>query len=549
MSSISSRTIHLGILLFYTSLIFHFVVGFKRLNPSNINWITSTWDEDYWIAYVGWEQFRQSPWSFPPAENPRVGRELSGSIIHSGGIPLFEIPLKVINDILPDSFQYFGIWIFFCFIGQAISGWKIAGLTSKSYVLRHMASVGLLFSPIFLSKINQHHGLVAQFLIVFAIYLVFRKDKRRRFIYWTILLACSALVHAYIAAMVALMFTSSISDSLIKKRLGIGEFTKGLVGCLIGFFLSLWASGYFLLGGTGLDTGWPNWLWKMDLLQPFNFAGWSHSLSWLRQDLIGNTEGFAYLGVWPIILIFVSIVLNPRLFLQILAKVRNNPTFSLLLVVLLLFALTNKITVGRNEFEYRIPNFFEDYYGIFRASGRFFWPIYYLIILLALHVIAKIDRERYARIILGLLLCFHIVDTEKYWGGISSINDVEEIDNRFIGLKSERWNELLSNRNSIISIPITSDLPRTRRCPNWEKINFLAMQNEIATNCVYLARFDVSKILESKSIIEQSLKMGAIEPDLLYILTQQEIERFERVLLKNGVTFESIDGIWVVYKD
>ena len=108
----------------------------------------------------------------------------------------------------------------------------------------------------------------------------------------------------------------------------------------------------------------------MDLLQPFNFAGWSHSLSWLRQDLIGNTEGFAYLGVWPIILIFVSIALNPRLFLQILAKVRKNPIFSLLLVVLLLFALTNKITVGRNEFEYRIPNFLEDYYGIFRASGR-----------------------------------------------------------------------------------------------------------------------------------------------------------------------------------
>jgi hypothetical protein len=101
-------------------------------------------------------------------------------------------------------------------------------------------------------------------------------------------------------------------------------------------------------------------LWKMDLLQPFNFAGWSHSLSWLRQDLIGNTEGFAYLGVWPIILIFVSIALKPGMFLQILAKVKNNPTFSLLLVALLLFALTNKITVGRNKFEYRIANLLLD---------------------------------------------------------------------------------------------------------------------------------------------------------------------------------------------
>jgi hypothetical protein len=164
-------------------------------------------------------------------------------------------------------------------------------------------------------------------------------------------------------------------------------------------------------------------------------------------------------------------------------------------------------------------------------------------------VIAKIDRERYARVILGVLLCFHIVDTEKYWGSISSINNVEEIDNRFIGLKSERWNELLNNRNSMISIPITSDLPRTRKCPNWEKINFLAMQNEITTNCVYLARFDVSKILESKSRIEQNLRKGAIEPDSLYILTQQEIERFESVLSKNGVTFEYLDGIWVAYKD
>lgn len=129
------------VLFIYTLLMFDLIVGIARLNPSNINWIASTQDVDYWQGYISWEQFRKTPWGLPLAENPRVGEELSGSIIHSGGIPLFEIPLKTMNYFLPETFQYFGMWTLFCFLGQAIAGYKIAGLIFKSIVLRHMIAI------------------------------------------------------------------------------------------------------------------------------------------------------------------------------------------------------------------------------------------------------------------------------------------------------------------------------------------------------------------------------------------------------------------------
>lgn len=537
------------VLFTYTSLIFHLIVGVARLNPLNINWIAATQDVDFWTGYLSWEQFRKTPWGIPLAENPRVGEELSGSIIHSGGIPLFEIPLKGINAFLPETFQYFGIWTLFCFVAQAIAGWKISGLIFKSSVLRHMVVIALLFSPIFLNRVNWHQGLIAQFFILIAIYLVFRKDVRVPFLYWGILLACSFLVHGYIAVMVTLIFLTSILDALIKNRLTIGDFTKGLFVCTPGVLISLWISGYFMIGQTGLNSGWPNWLWKMDLLQPLNFAGWSHSLSWLQENQVGNLEGFAYLGVWPIALGLIALAINRGSLNPIFENARNNPSLSLLLFAFFLFSLSNKVTLGRKEFNYQIPSFIEGYYGVFRASGRFFWPVYYLIIITALCLLKNSIKERYAIVLLGMSLTFHIVDTEKYWGNISRINHERKIDEKFVGLKDSRWDELLYNRKSILVIPITSQLPRIPSCPTFEKIGYLAMRKNISTNCVYLNRYDSNKIQESKLRLEMSLESGTLKADSLYILTQQDIERFKSSFLKYGVVFESVDGLWVAHKD
>ena len=537
------------VLLTYTSLIFHLIVGVARLNPLNINWIAATQDVDFWAGYLSWEQFRKTPWGIPLAENPRVGEELSGSIIHSGGIPLFEIPLKGINAFLPETFQYFGIWTLFCFVAQAIAGWKISGLIFKSSVVRHMVAIALLFSPIFLNRVNWHQGLIAQFFILIAIYLVFRKDVRVPFLYWGVLLACSFLVHGYIAVMVTLIFLTSILDALIKNRLTIREFIKGLFGCTPGVLTSLWISGYFMIGHTGLNSGWPNWLWKMDLLQPLNFAGWSHSLSWLQESQVGNLEGFAYLGAWPIALSLIALAINRGSLNLIFENARKYPSFVLLVFAFFLFSLSNKVTLGRKEFNYQIPSFIEGYYGIFRASGRFFWPVYYLIIIIALFLLKKSIKEQYAIALLGISLIFHIVDTEKYWGNISRINHEKKIDEKFVGLKDSRWDELLDNRKSILVIPITSQLRRIPSCPTFEKIGYLAMRKNISTNCVYLNRYDSNKIQESKLRLEMSLEDGTLKADSLYVLTQQDIERFKSNFLKYGVAYESVDGLWVAYRD
>ena len=66
---------------------------------------------------------------------------------------------------------------------------------------------------------------------------------------------------------------------------------------------------------------------------------------------------------------------------------------------------------------------------------------------------------------------------------------------------------------------------------------------------MYLNRYDSNKIQESKLRLEMSLEDGTLKADSLYVLTQQDIERFKSNFLKYGVAYESVDGLWVVYRD
>jgi hypothetical protein len=172
-----------------------------------------------------------------------------------------------------------------------------------------------------------------------------------------------------------------------------------------------------------------------------------------------------------------------------------------------------------------------------------------MIIVAALYLLKNSIKERYAIVLFGILLIFHIVDTEKYWGNISMINHEKKIDKKFVGLRDSRWDELLDSRKAILVIPITSQLPRIPSCPIFEKIGYLAMRKNISTNCVYLSRYDSNKVQESKLSLELSLEGGTLKVDSLYILTQQDIERFKSDFLKNGVAYEYVDGLWVAYKD
>ena len=95
------------------------VVGPKALNPTILDLAQGV---DPFKDYVGWMFFRNSPWAFPIGLNPTYGLEFSTSVVFSDSIPLMAFLFKAISFVLPETFQYLGIWTLICFMLQAVNG-------------------------------------------------------------------------------------------------------------------------------------------------------------------------------------------------------------------------------------------------------------------------------------------------------------------------------------------------------------------------------------------------------------------------------------------
>ncbi|MCI8620626.1 MAG: hypothetical protein HFJ50_02100 [Clostridia bacterium] len=103
---------------FIGMLVFVFVYGFDVLNVTNDEWLYNA--EDLKQHYYGWVFFRNADWTFPIGLFDTLSYPNYASIIFTDSVPLFAIFFKVISGILPETFQYFGIFGLLCYILQGI---------------------------------------------------------------------------------------------------------------------------------------------------------------------------------------------------------------------------------------------------------------------------------------------------------------------------------------------------------------------------------------------------------------------------------------------
>ena len=101
------------------SLFFIGITGGKIIYFSNIDWLFAGTDviADSEQHYIAWLFFKNTPLiQFPLFKNYHYGMEISSSLIHSDSVPLMAIFFKMFKDLIPHHFQYFGLWIYICFV-------------------------------------------------------------------------------------------------------------------------------------------------------------------------------------------------------------------------------------------------------------------------------------------------------------------------------------------------------------------------------------------------------------------------------------------------
>lgn len=497
---------------------FFMVVGLAPLDPINAEWILGRLDPTQ--HYLGWLFYRNGPWAFPIGLNPTFGQDLSSSIVYSDSIPLLAIPFKALAPLLPERFHYFGIWIFACFLLQALLAWKILGLYTQTTILRILGCGLFIFFPPMLWRINTpaggHAALVGHFLILWALYLILRPAQHKRTLLWVLVLCISLLTHFYIFAIVSLLwFVDLLNHLFVQRDINSRNFFNEIILIFICVLLLGWQAGYFsITASLNNDRGYG--FYSMNVLGLIDPQGWSYLVENKTKPSSWG-EGFAFIGSGAIIaggLALLTLVKSSSgNHYQLYVFFKKRPYLGILIIFLTFFAISNRIGFGDHSHTFLLPNLISKAADTLRSSARLFWPIHYLLIIAFFVAIVRAFSKKLAIGILLICLVLQVIDTSKGW-----LNNREQLATKHSAdaykqnLSNSFWGDAGKHYRNLTLVPSSN------RPPNWENFSLFALDYHLSTNAVHMARVDLAKEGASNARLNKIINMGLFNSDTLYIV-------------------------------
>lgn len=482
---------------------FLLIVGPQVLNPENISWLKG----DASLHHQGWAFFRNSEWTIPLGSNPKFGQANHSSIVYSDSIPLMAFFFKPFSPILPVTFQYLGIWTLICFILQAVYSSKLISLFTSSRWIQLLASGVFLISCPMLNRIALHTALVSHFLILWALFLYFKNSKESNAIGWALLLGLSALVHFYIFTIVAYIWMLSLVEVRWSEKLwGNVAIAKELSLVILFQLFIFWQAGYFLSSSSSITAAGYG-AYPMNALSLFDSQGWSNFIRGITKN--GFDEGFNYVGLGGVALLIFAI---PSL-IQVMRKgnliSRKWKVLLYGLIPLYAFSITNNIHIGTFSFQLPLPSIFLELAGILRASGRIFWPVFYVMLIASVALILRFYSKRICIAIFFSTFALQAFDTSPGWLPYKKKIVSLALERQVNIFKGNFWLKVASQYSEIIAIS-----PAILN----QDIALFGAQNNLALNNVPMARSDGRKNEQINIENIQSLKGAGYKKSAIYFL-------------------------------
>jgi hypothetical protein len=512
---------------------FLLVAGPRILRPTNIAWLEHN---DPRVHQTGWEFFRNSDWSFPLAANPDFGLEYASSVLLSDSNILLALAFKPFDGLLPEPFQYFGWWLLLCVVLQAWFGWKLVGLITSAFWPRLLATSFFAFAPPMIWRLQGHANLAAHFLILAGLYLALRPRESRRWGAWALLVVVSSLVHAYLLVMVLVLWLADVGWSVVEGR-PLTEALRELATVGVVLAITMWQAGYFLVPDGALAWGFG--YYRMNLVAPFDAAGWSYMLPTLPTGP-GDYEGFNFLGAGGLLLSAAGLPILLRDRTMLMRLLEKNALIGLALFGLTAFALSNRIGIAHSEFAYPIPQSVENVASLLRSSGRLFWPVYYILLLLIVFVIVRHFRSSVAITMLALALVVQVADTSAGWLDIRRGLMVEPAPSWATPLEDDFWDEAAAEYNAVRIIP-----PQNGH-PDWKTFSDYAARHGLATDGAYLVRASRTDEVRAQERANEVVRNGTFEQDSLYIIDASVLDEVLASIDESRDLLIRVDGFDLV---
>ena len=585
-------------------IVFIAIYGISIINPTNTEWLLHSDDIEGSIDltqhYMGWVYYRDTPWTFPIGLTEGIYNE-PVSVVYTDSIPLFAIFFKIFSGILPNAFQYMGIFGLMCYALMGGFGALVTRRYSHNIIVNVVSSSFFVLSPVLLNRMFLHTALSAHFLIVAAIVLWLYRSKIKRGSYiwlWTVLIAGGTLINAYFTPILfGILLCSILQDIVCGER--IRNCVMLLILPLVITLICAWIIGMFygetnVSGSGGLDI----LSFNLDaLFNPMTYAtDFGHFTHDFREisysSIVRNfplvtpyqNEGFAYLGLGMLILIAVAVVIliayiirrivfNSNIRKDNVIRANNRPISKqdkkkiisyivALLVYFLVFtllAMSPTWTLGQKEIlSIPWPDLIWNLLSTFRSTGRFIWPVYYMIMSIALliptYIFIRHRKETYVNnlflhtnvllvekwivtIIMLLCLFVQVIDLssaikQKHFDFHKEVTYESD-------LQSPLWEEVANKCDKIVVYPPSQDL-------YWDGISALtfeifAKEHDMSMNMTYMSR-DLTDFADEKTREEfEDRANGKTFPTHMYLFLSAKKEELPDGN-KYNLNYYEIDG-------
>lgn len=397
----------------------------------------------------GWWFYAKDTWHFPLLHTSRVDHPEGISIAFTDSIPLaalfFKALMTLFPNFFPEHFHYFGWWIGFVFITQALSATVLLRVLGVKSIFATFIVVAFVLTWPVLHVRYSHAALMLHSILLFGFALYFLGVQRiwrdsavsAAFIAMHVV---SLLVHPYFLPFTFGLYVAFLADSALKN----GKWVKQLLRILFLFIILLALA--MLMGYLGRSTfrGGYGEHYNFNLASPF-----CAELSKLNPCSLGTSalaafEGFNYFGMGLIMLLPIALFINRRTLLQ---TVKQHAAFSLILLGLFVYAVTNHVWLGTHHlFSYPLPAWLDWLTGTFRAAGRFFWLAGYLILFLTLTSLLK-AKNRFFSLLLCAAFVVQIADVKPY------LKQIKTLAEKPTSLNYEAWTPLMAHIDKIVIYP------------------------------------------------------------------------------------------------
>lgn len=381
-----------------TSLAIGLVYSLSLIGPTFIDPYSDYWrylGHDQAQAFIGLHYYLQEPLGWPLFLAKNLGPQ-GANIVFTDSIPIMALIGKLVREFLDVPTPVFVIvWFVLCYCLSALfAALVLRELCGRGMIYIIIGAFAPLTVPIFLFHIG-HYSLIGQFLIIWSFYGYLLFTRRRNYwigvfhLYGSIIVGL--LIHGYLFAMVFGLFIVA----LLQRKTKLQEKSRVVLGAAAGGIglttVSMLIFGYIGSGST-LSAGGGYGMFSMNVLSPIlpqissifpEFArmmGVSHPACDVLDVNGKQLDAYNYLGAGLLVLLVLHIVLSRP---HIKDAIRTHVWLSVLLAGFTLFAISTTVyfgpyvlvdlgLTGVRAIDYVINQF--------RFSGRFFWPVTYVLL-------------------------------------------------------------------------------------------------------------------------------------------------------------------------